>query len=109
MSLDEKLSRVVARHEELGHLMSDPGSMAAQDFAKMSKEYSDLTSVVEAINSWRDVTAELEDLEVMMADEDSDDEMRALAEEEKSELTAKVPELEHTIKILLLPTNSATK
>jgi peptide chain release factor 1 len=107
MSLDEKLSRVVSRHEELGHLMSDPGSMAAQDFAKMSKEYSDLNSVVEAINSWRGVTAEVEDLEAMMADEDSDDEMRSLAEEEQRELTAKIPGLEHTIKILLLPKDEA--
>jgi peptide chain release factor 1 len=107
MSLDEKLSRVVARHEELGHLMSDPASMAAQDFAKMSKEYADLTNVVEAINSWRDVTAEVADLEVMMADEDSDDEMRALAEEEKVELISKVPDLEHTIKVLLLPKDEA--
>jgi len=105
--LDEKLSRVVSRHEELGHLMSDPGSMAAQDFAKMSKEYSDLNSVVEAINSWRGVTAEVEDLEAMMADEDSDDEMRSLAEEEQRELTAKIPGLEHTIKILLLPKDEA--
>jgi peptide chain release factor 1 len=94
MSLDEKLSRVVSRHEELGHLMSDPGSMAAQDFAKMSKEYSDLNSVVEAINSWRGVTAEV-------------DEMRSLAEEEQRELTAKIPGLEHTIKILLLPKDEA--
>jgi peptide chain release factor 1 len=107
MSLDEKLSRVVARYEELGHLMSDPGSMATQDFAKMSKEYADLTNVVGAINSWRDVTAELADLEVMMGDEDSDDEMRALAEEEKRELIAKVPDLEHTIKVLLLPKDEA--
>jgi peptide chain release factor 1 len=81
--------------------------MAAQDFAKMSKEYSDLNSVVEAINSWRGVTAEVEDLEAMMADEDSDDEMRSLAEEEQRELTAKIPGLEHTIKILLLPKDEA--
>lgn len=107
MSLDEKLSRVVTRHEELAHLMSDPGSMAAQNFVKMSKEYAELTSVVEAINTWRGVVAEIEDLNAMIADKDSDDEMRTLAEEEQRELTGKIPELERTIKILLLPKDEA--
>ena len=103
MSLDEKLTRVVARHAEIGHLMSDPGSMAGQDFVKMSKEYADLASVVEAINEWRGVTSEVQDLEAMIADEDSDNEMRMLAEKEWLEKKEKIPELEQIIKVLLLP------
>ena len=50
MSLNENLDRVVARHQELEALMSSADPPSAEDFAKLSKEYADLTPVVEAIN-----------------------------------------------------------
>jgi len=98
MSLDEKLSRVVARHEELGALLSgqdlDPG-----DIPRLSKELSDLTPVVEAIGALRAGRAELADAEAMLDDPD----MRDLAEEEIARLRASLPDMEQSVKLLLLP------
>src|SRR5690606_22189375 len=45
LSLEEKLHRVVQRHEELGAAMSGPGAIDSQTFAQISKEYAELTPI----------------------------------------------------------------
>lgn len=107
MSLDDKLDRVVARFEELGQALSDPGTAGSADFARISKEYSDLTPVVECIGELRGARDELADLEALRADPDTDDEMRELAEAESADLKKKLPELEQRLNILLLPKDEA--
>ena len=107
MSLDEKLDRVVARHEELSQALAEQGAAASEDFVRMSKEFAELTPVVEAIGRLRDATAELADLQGLMDDAGGDEEMRALAEEEFQELKESIPELENQVKVLLLPRDLA--
>ncbi|MBL9035504.1 MAG: peptide chain release factor 1 [Rhodospirillaceae bacterium] len=107
MSLQGKLERVVKRHEELASLLASPDQKDAQAFARNSKEYSDLTPLVEAIGEWKTAKRELGDLEAMLGDSTTDAEMRALAEDELPALKARVPELEHKIKLLLLPKDEA--
>ncbi|SOD91255.1 peptide chain release factor 1 [Caenispirillum bisanense] len=105
MNLDEKLGRVVARYDELQALLA---SQAGGDgFAKMSKEISDLTPIVEAIAELRKARADLADAEAMAADAAGDPELRDLAEEEARALKEQVPELEHQVKLLLLPKDEA--
>ena len=107
MSLDEKLDRVVAHHEELSQALAEQGAAASEGFVRMSKEFAELAPVVEAIGRLRDATAELADLQGLMDDAGSDEEMRALAEEESQELKESVPELENQVKVLLLPRDVA--
>jgi len=107
VSLQGKLERVVKRHEELASLLASPDQKDAQAFARNSKEYSDLTPLVEAIGEWKTAKRELGDLEAMLGDSTTDAEMRALAEDELPALKARVPELEHKIKLLLLPKDEA--
>ena len=107
MSLDEKLNRVVARHDELSQALAEQGAAASEDFVRMSKEFAELAPVVEAIGRLRDASAELADLQGLMDDAGSDEEMRALAEEESQELKESVPELENQVKVLLLPRDVA--
>ncbi len=107
MSLEGKLERVVKRHDELAALLASPDQKDAQAFAKNSKEYSDLTPLVEAIGEWKAAKREQGDLEAMLGDSATDPEMRALAEDELPALKARVPELEHNIKLLLLPKDEA--
>ena len=45
MSLNEKLDRVLARHSELRNTFATHNLSNPVDFAKLSKEYSDLTEV----------------------------------------------------------------
>ena len=107
MSLDEKLDRVVAHHEELSQALAEQGAAASEGFVRMSKEFAELAPVVEAIGRLRDATAELADLQGLMDDAGSDEEMRALAEEEFQELKESVPDLENQVKVLLLPKDLA--
>ncbi|KAA5606456.1 peptide chain release factor 1 [Roseospira marina] len=102
MSLDEKLTRVVSRHEELGALLSGP-DLDAADIPRLSRELSELTPIVEAIEALRAARAELADAEAMLADPD----MRELAEEEVGRLRKAVPEMEQAVRVLLLPKDEA--
>ena len=103
MNLEDKLDAVLARHDELNALISthpDPGSSG---YTGMLKELSDLGPVVEAVGELRAHRSEMEDLQEMIADPDSDGEMKAMAEEEFYGLKEKLPELEKAMQILLLP------
>ena len=65
MSLDENLNRVLSRYDELQALMSAEEAPAAVEIARLSKEFSDLTPVVQAVNelkSARDEAFDLTDL-----------------------------------------------
>ena len=99
MSMDEKLKQVVARHEELGHAMSSQDTPNADDFARMSKEYASLTSVVTAIGELDKARDEFMGLVEIVDDPDSDREMRDMAEAEINEMKKNIPELEQKIKL----------
>lgn len=107
MSFQEALSQVVNRHEELAALMSDASSLNASEFTKMSKEYAELTPVVEVVNALRGAQAEMAECEQMLADPDCDAEMKELAEAEYHDLKKRVPELERDVQLMLLPKDEA--
>jgi len=107
MSLEGKLDRVVDRHKELERLLSEADASDSQAYAKLSKEYSDLTPVVETITALRDLHSECQDLGALIVDSDSDDEMRSMAEAELQDLKAREPELEKQLQIMLLPKDAA--
>ena len=102
MSLLQKLDQVVARHAELQAALSG-GSLDSQKFVAASKEYADLGPLVEAVNDWRKAEQELRDTEALAADPD----MRVMAEEEAVNLKKRLPELEQTVKRMLLPKDAA--
>jgi len=107
MSLEASLARVVARHDELASLLAAPDVVQQQDFARLSKEYADLTPVVEKVRALEKLRHEMGDLAELIAEPDGDAEMRALAEEEFAALKARQPDLEHEVKLLLLPRDAA--
>ena len=102
MSLLLKLNQVVTRHAELQAALS-AGTLDGQKFVAASKEYADLGPLVEAVNEWHKAERELKDAEAMSADPD----MKAMAEEEAEELRKRLPELERTVKRMLLPKDAA--
>src|SRR6187455_513230 len=102
MSLLQKLDQVVARHAELQAALSG-GNLDSQKFVAASKEYADLGPLVEAVGELRKAERELKDTEALAADPD----MKAMAEEEAAALRKKLPELEQTVKRMLLPKDAA--
>jgi peptide chain release factor 1 len=95
-------NRVAARHDELRDALAG-GQVEAHAFAKMSKEYAELTPIAEAIAELRKARDERRDLTAMLADP----EMKDLAEAELEALDRRLPELERGIQILLLPKDEA--
>jgi peptide chain release factor 1 len=106
LSLDEKLERVVARHHELAATLAAPAG-DSKAFARLSKEYSDLTPVVEAIGALRKARSELADLASLMTEAGGDAEMRKIAEGEFYEIKEKLPAMEKQLQIMLLPKDAA--
>ena len=107
MSLDEKLDRVVQRHEELAMQLASEQAMAPPELARLSKEYSDLTPLVQEIHALRNLRSELQDLDELLGEPDTDSEMRALAEAERQALKEREPTLEENLKLMLLPKDAA--
>jgi peptide chain release factor 1 len=106
MSLNQKLDSIVAKFNELEKKLQDPNNLG-QNFAKISKEHSDMQEVVASIHEYKIAQQEARDVDAMLADNTLDKEMRDMLEDEKFTLSKKVPELEHQIKVTLLPKDSA--
>ena len=104
--LAEKMSAVIARQEELAALMS-AGNVSAADFTAMSREYAEISPIVEKAKDVRALRTEIAGLEEIIADASSDKEMRAMAETELRELEDALPERERELQLLLLPKDSA--
>lgn len=98
MSLSETLSRVLERHDELRDALSQPG-LAPDQFVKLSKEYSDLTPVTEAVTELNRARKELEEAEHLLSDPD----FQAEAKLEIEALRPRLPELELKVQRMLLP------
>jgi len=107
MSLEEKLSRVMARADELRDTLASADGLSSDDIVRMSKEFSELEPVVQRIEEFRSARDELVDLTELMQDGGGDPEMKAMAEEEFHALKARMPELEREIQIALLPKDEA--
>ena len=105
--LNTKLDRLTSRHAELARAMEAGGAGNPQAFVKASKEYAELSPVVETIASLRKAEREVADLEALMKDSAADAEMRSMAELEYKELRARLPELEGKLKLMLIPKDEA--
>ncbi len=101
----EKLDLIARRHDELEARLA--GGVAGAEFAALSREFADLTPIVEAIRDWRAATGELGGVEAMLADRALAADMRALAEEEKASTQTRIEALEQKLRVALLPKDAA--
>ena len=101
-SLQAKLDQLLDRYEELAALLSDSTIIADQDkFRLYSKEYADIEPVVICFRQYEDQSTQLEDARQML--EDSDADIREMAEAEIDELTSSLADLDQSLQTLLLP------
>lgn len=107
MSFSDKLDGLIRKHAELREKLASPDLGGGQEFAKLSKEYSDLEPIIEKIQALKTAQQSLEDAKEMMHDKALDAEMRAMAEEEYHEAQEQVPALEMDVKLALLPKDAA--
>lgn len=102
MSLVDKLQTIKRRHEELAGLMATP-DLDGAEMVKYSKEYADLSPVVETVEAYESALQEREDLQEMLADP----EMKDMAQEDALRLEKEIPALEDKIRLALIPKDSA--
>ncbi|MEI7668764.1 MAG: peptide chain release factor 1 [Pseudomonadota bacterium] len=105
MNFEDKLEMLIRRHDELRDAMARPDT--GSDFAKNSKEFSDLSPIVDSINELKKANAELKSLKDMISDPDCDSDMKKMAEEEIRALDKKIPELTRSVQLTLLPKDAA--
>ncbi len=108
MQTEDQLRRAEQKYDELTERLQD-GSVAADPakLAALMKEYKQLTPVVEAYRSLLRCRRTLAELETLLADPETDAELRDLAQEERTAETVRLAELEQEIGRLLMPENEA--
>ena len=99
----DKLEDLLRKFEEIMNELSEPSVAENQErFRALMKEQSDLTPVVNAYREYKKCNQDIED-SLAMLEEESDEDMRDMLKEELAEAKKRVEELEHELKILLLP------
>lgn len=102
-SLLDKLSHLVTRFEEVAILITAPEVISDMDrYVKLNKEYSDLQKIVEVHNEYKTALDSVTEAKNILANE-SDTDLKQLANEELAINSEKLPQLEEKIKLLLIP------
>lgn len=107
MLSDEKINSLVARADDIMAQMAD--NPDPETYVKLSKEFSDLEPVVNNIRELKAAQNEFADLAELLADGDTDAEMKEMAEAEMPELREKIDALTAEIQVQLLPKDIADK
>ena len=99
----DRLEDLLIRFEEIMSELNEPFVVNDQTrFQKLMKEQSDLQPIVDAYKEYKESKQTVED-SLSMLEEESDEEMREMLKEELNDAKKNIEELEHKLKILLLP------
>jgi peptide chain release factor 1 len=98
---DQKLNALVARYQVLERDLA--AAVPPETYVKLSREFAELSPVVEAVNSYRAAQRELEGVTSLIDDPATDAEMRAVAEAERPQLEARRAALEQQLRLALIP------
>jgi peptide chain release factor 1 len=98
---EQKLDALVERHTLIERQMAS--GLAADAYVKLSREFAELSPVVGAVKAYRAVRAEIADLDALITDPKTEPEMRKMAEAERPDLLERRAQLEHELRLVLLP------
>ncbi|HLC43498.1 MAG TPA: PCRF domain-containing protein, partial [Methylomirabilota bacterium] len=99
----EKLRQIEEQFNELGKRLADPSVIGApQEYARHAKAYSDLEEIVQRFHDYKQVLGRISEAKHILAEE-SDAELRELAQADLQELSSRQEALERELKRLLLP------
>ena len=100
----DKLAEIDKRFEILTHELGQPDVVQDQErFRKLSQEHSGLQEIVECYRRYLEIQQEIDDNRELADSKDEDPEIREMAEEEISQLSQQLEELDKEIQLLLLP------
>ena len=98
----EKIEAILSKHNSIEKELSS-GNIDPKNFAEKSKEYAELGIILKNAKGYLNFTNEKKDLENIINDEKSDNEMTNLAKKELAELNKQHEDNENRLKIFLLP------
>ena len=98
----QKVQGLVEKHDSLEKELST-GTVDPKTYAQKSKEYSDLGGIIKYARAYLNFDKEQKDLEQILADKGSDNEMKVLAEKEIEVLKEIRDDYTTRLKIFLLP------
>jgi len=102
--LFQELENIEEKYRRLTLALSDPALLSSpQKFREISKERAELEPLVRKYEDLKRVSKHIRESDTILAAEDSDPELRSLAEAELKELAEKSRALEEELKVLLLP------
>ena len=104
----EKVKDIINKHSKLETDLSS-ANIDKKKFVEMSKEYSDLSEIIKEARFYDSFEHEKKELEKIIVDKSSDNEMKELANQELSELVKKNENIEKKLKLFLLPKDEADK
>ena len=99
----DRLAIVKQRFDEVSDLIIQPDIIADQKrYVALNREYKDLSALMEKRTAYLNLTQRQQEAEEIISD-GSDLEMTDMAKEELEEVKSKLPELEETIRFMLIP------
>ena len=105
-SLLSRLDQLVDRQEELAALLADPEVIGNQiQFIAFSQEFSEIEPVVQLVQKYRLLSADLVELESYLAGDDAD--MKELAEGELPDIRQELDALDAELQVALIPKDPA--
>ena len=102
----DKVQYLIDRHVQLEHELSS-GEIDKKKYAEVSKEYSDLNDIVKYAKEYLNYHKDLEDLNNIINDKNSDSEIKEFASSELENLKKNYQINEKKIKLFLLPKDLA--
>src|SRR6185369_13659978 len=95
----EKLAELEKTHEELTARLADPAVLSDRKaYTEASKALSEIGHTVELYRQWKSVERERQETEEMLAGLAKDDDLYAMAQEERARLAARSSEIESQLK-----------
>ena len=102
------LEDLIDKHSSLEKELS-LGSIDKKNFAEKSKEYSDLNEIIESAKSYISYESNKLELQKILNDGSSDDELKKMADIELNDLNLEKEKNEKKLKLFLLPKDEADK
>ena len=99
---------LIGKHKQLEKELSS-GSIDKKTFAEKSKEYSDLNEVIDIARKYISYESNKSELQKILDDKSSDDELKKMAETELNDLNKENEKNEKKLKLFLLPKDEADK
>jgi peptide chain release factor 1 len=97
----QKLDALLARHALVESELAS--GLGPEAYVKLSREFAELSPIVETIKAYRDTDKEISELLALVDDSSTDAEMRKLADVERHELQERREKLAQQIRLALLP------